>query len=461
MKKYSETFINNTNLLKDSVIGMEFEFFMKDLSYYKTLEILNQYLAPVKVHGFKQYHSGFVTTSTDFSLEPDLSGGANMCELITGPLPYFEAKHYLIKILRFIQKYGYTTEKSSIHFNISFAGENKNLNDLNILKLILNVDEDEIYQTFPSRKGNVYAKTVKKVIPFKEYDFNDVGIEAIKNNIRLPNDKYYGINFLHINNSKETQRLEFRYIGGKDYDKNIGDVAYFMDRFIMDVYSCIDTTFNDTDINELEKYLDLNISNFKNFSKYDNFIVDFPTISLQIDQVYNYDVVNAYYDKVFPKLYTLVDATDSLKDCIINYVTAFQRMEVIDGIIKSTQNIRDYDFINCTLTDGIFENCNFINCEINNCQLIKSKLNGCSVDNTKVLNCSVEASELNKCFFMNGYLNEDMIGGVFRSGKLGPYANISSETKIVTDSENFFDTSFDDDDYDSKKDQGLIKAFKK
>ena len=62
---------------------------------------------------------------------------------------------------------------------------------------------------------------------------------------------------------------------------------------------------------------------------------------------------------------------------------------------------------------------------------------------------------------MNGYLNADMVGGVFRSGKLGPYANISSETKIVTDSENFFDTSFDDDDYDSKKDQGLIKAFKK
>lgn len=461
MKKYSETFINNSDILKDSVIGLEFEFYMTDLSYYKTLEILNQYLDPIKVHGFRQYHSDFKTDTQNFKIEPDLSLGPNGVELITGPLPYFEAKHYLIKILRFIQKYGYTTEKSSIHFNISFAGENKNLNDLNILKLILNIDEDEVYRIFPSRKGNVYAKTVKKVIPYKEYDFNDVSIEAIKNNIRLPNDKYYGINFLHINNPKETQRLEFRYIGGKDYDKNIGDIAYFMDRFILDVYSCIDSSFSDNDINELEKYLDLNISNFKNFSKYDNFIVDFPTISLQIDQFYNYDVVNAYYDKVFPKLYTLIDATDSLKDCIINYVTAFQRMEIIDGVIKSTQNIRDYDFINCTISDGIFENCNFINCEITNCQLIKSKLNGCNVDNSKVLNCSVEASELDKCFFMNGYLNGDMIGGVFRSGKLGPYANISSETKIVTDSENFFDTSFDDDHYDSKKDQGVIKAFKK
>jgi hypothetical protein len=62
---------------------------------------------------------------------------------------------------------------------------------------------------------------------------------------------------------------------------------------------------------------------------------------------------------------------------------------------------------------------------------------------------------------MNGYLNADMYGGVFRSGKLGPYANISSETKIVQEDGNFFDTTFDDDRYDIKKDQGVIKAFKK
>jgi hypothetical protein len=34
----------------------------------------------------------------------------------------------------------------------------KNLNDLNILKLILNTDENEIYRYYPSRKGNVLCK---------------------------------------------------------------------------------------------------------------------------------------------------------------------------------------------------------------------------------------------------------------------------------------------------------------
>ena len=463
MKKYSEKFINNSNILKYARVGFEFEFYMKDLSYYKTLELINQYLSPVKVWGFKQYHSEFTPDNKNFKIEPDLSGGANMVELVTGPMEYFEAKFYLVKLLKFIQEYGYTNEKSSVHFNLSFLDSaDKNLNDLNILKLILNVDEDEIYRVYPSRKNNVYAKTIKKMVPYKEYDFNNIPIDIIRNALRLPNDKYYGINFLHINKSKESQRLEFRYIGGKGYENNIGQVLYFLDRFIVDVYSAIDVGFNKNDIDQLEEYLDKNISTFKTFSKYDNFIVEFPTISIQVDQNGLYDVVNAYYDKIFGKIYTLIDSVDNLKGCIINYVSTEQRIEVIDANIKATMNIKNYDFINCIISDGIFEDCQFINSEVRNCQLVKSKVHGSEVISSKILNCRVEASQIRDCFFMNGYLNADMEGGVLRSGKLGPYATVSSDTKIVSDSENFFDTKFDDDAHlKDDKDLGVIKAFKK
>jgi hypothetical protein len=462
MKKYSEKFLNDSDVFKKATCGLEFEFYMKDLSFYKTLELLNQYLAPVKVWGFRKYHTEFTPDANNFKIEPDLSGGSNMVELITGPMNYFEAKYHLVKILKFIQLYGYTNEKSSVHFNLSFADDsNKNLNDLNVLKLILMVDEDEIYQSYPSRKGNVYAKTIKKIIPYKEYDFNSVPIDVVKNTIRLPSDKYYGINFLHINNPKESQRLEFRYIGGKDYEKNIGQITYFLDRFILDVYKSIDASFTDQDIEELENYLEENINNFKNFSKYDNFIVDFPTVTLQVDQQYSYDIVNAYYDRIYPKLHKLVDSTESLKDCIINFVTTTNKIEIIDANIKTTQNISGFDFINCIISDGIFESCHFVNSEITNCQVIKSRIHGSDVKSTKVLNCEVDSSELNDCFFMGGYLNCDMTGGVYRSGKLGPYGNISSETKIVSDTDNFFSTDFDDDQYNRKKDQGAIKGFKK
>jgi hypothetical protein len=456
MKKYSEKFIHEYSKLKSAKVGLEFEFYMKDLSFYKTMELLNKELSPVKVHGFRQYHSDFKPDDKNFKFEPDLSGGSNMVELITGPLEYNDAKYYLIKILKFIQNYGYTNDKSSIHFNISFFGE-KNLNDLNILKLILNTDEDEIYRFYPSRKGNIYAKSVKSIIPYKEYDFFNVPIDSIKNNMMLPDDKYFGINFMHITDNKKSQRLEYRYIGGKDYEKNIGNIVYFLDRFILDVHNSIDVGFNQSDAEKLEKYLEDNIDKFRIFSKYDNFIVENPSIQIQIDQNHMYELVSSYFGKIYERLWDLMEGTDSLKDCIINYVTETQKMEIVDAQVKAVLTLDNYEFVNCTVLDGIYEKCNFYGCEINNSQITSSKIEASDINGSKILSCRVENSTLENCYFMNGFLNSDMNGGVFRSGELGPYASISPETKIVGVTDNFFDTKFDSQEKDEKE----IKGYKK
>lgn len=459
MRKYSDKFLGQSKKLKKAKIGFEFEFYLKDLSYYKTLEFLNKDLSPVKVWGFRQYHSNFTPDANNFKIEPDLSGGSNMVELVTGPLDFYDSKYYLIKILKFIQNYGYTNEKSSVHFNLSFNDEEMNLNDINILKLILNTDEEEIYRAYPSRKNNVYAKSIKKVIPYKEYDFFNIPINIVKNNMRLPNDKYYGINFTNITNNKDTQRLEFRYIGGKDYEKNIGQIIYFLERFIINVYDCVDVGFNPEDINKLEEYLGNNITKYKNLSNYDNFIVEFPSIQIQVDQNGSYQVVSAYYDKIYSKLFNLIDSTDDLSECIVNYMTSTQMIEVVDARIKTTSTIRGYDMINCNV-EGIFEDCFFIGSEINNSQLTKCKLQHSDAENTKVLNCNVEASTLENCYFMDGYLNSDMIGGVYRSGKLGPYASMDSDVKIVTDYQNFFDIRYDDESGKGDK-KGMIDGYGK
>jgi len=457
MKKYSEKFIHEYSKLNKARVGFEFEFYMKDLSFYKTLELLNKELSPVKVHGFRQYHSDFRPDANNFKIEPDLSGGSNMVELVTGPMDYNDSKYYLIKILNFIQNYGYTNDKSSIHFNISFK-DDKDLNDLNVLKLILNTDEDEIYRFYPTRKGNIYAKSVKNIIPFKEYDFFNIPIDSVKNSILLPDNKYFGINFLHINSNKENQRLEYRYIGGQNYEINIGNVVYFLDRFILDCYNSIDVGFDQSDADKLENYLEHNISKFKTFSKYDNFLVEFPSIQIQIDQNHMYELVNSYFGKIYERLYDLLEGTDGLKDCIINYITATQKMEIVDADVKATLMLENYEYVNCRIIEGLFESSNFYGCEINNSQITKSKIEASDITNSKVLSCRVENTHLTNCYFMNGVLNGDMSGGVFRSGELGPYASISPETKIVGVTDNFFDTKFDSQEKSYKED---IKGYKK
>ena len=262
-----------------------------------------------------------------------------------------------------------------------------------------------------------------------------------------------------MGNNKESQRLEFRYIGGKDYEKNIGQLIYFLERFIINTYDSLDSDFNSEDINKLEEYLEENILNYKNLSSYDNFITDFPTIQIQIDQEHAYDVVSAYYDKIYTKLYNIIEGTEDLKECIINYVTTNQTMEVVDANIKGTSTIKGYELINCNV-EGIFDDCFFIGTNITNSQVSKSKLKHSDAENTKVLNCYVEASKLTNCYFMEGYLNGDMVGGVYRSGKLGPYATMDSDVKIVTDYDNFFDTKFEEEG-DKGTDKGIMKSYGK
>jgi uncharacterized protein YjbI with pentapeptide repeats len=189
------------------------------------------------------------------------------------------------------------------------------------------------------------------------------------------------------------------------------------------------------------------------FSKYENFIVEFPTIRLQIDQNSLFDVVSAYFPRIYPKLWSLIDGTDDLKECIVNFVTNTQTIEVVDATVKTTATLRGYEFINSQVIEGIFDGCKFHACEVNNSQLIKSEIDNSDINKSKILTCNVESSKITDSYFQNGFLNGDMIGGVFRSGQLGPFATISPETKIVTDGQNFFDTKFEDDD-----DKGDVKG---
>lgn len=430
------------------VVGMEFEFYTKDISYYKVLELLNIELDPIKVHGFRKYHSSFQPDSKNFKIEPDLSGGPNLLELITGPMDFFSSRHYLLKILKFIQNYGYTTERCSLHLNISFNPDKTDykLKDLNILKHILKTDEDEIYKIFPSRENNIYAKSIKKLIPFEQYDFSNISIGTIQHNIKIPKDKYYGINFSNVFERPELRRLEYRYIGGKDYEKRSGDILELLSKFCLDVKDNIESDFDNDDILKLSEFLDGKISNFKNFITYDNFLVEFPNVHIQIDQQDHYDIVQSYYNKIYKRIYQLMEGTEGLDQCIINYFTEQHKMEIISGEFKSVLNLYNYDFINCEIEDGIFDKCTFVSTNVSNGEIKRSKISNSYINDCKLINTNIESSTLENSLFVNGYMNTSMDGGIFRSGKIGPYGTLSSSTKVVDGKSGFFNVGNEDED---------------
>ena len=440
MKIYSNEYITDFDKLKNAIIGFEFEFYT-ERSYYKLLELLNNTLSPIKVHGYRKYHSKFKPDENNFKIEPDLSGGPELVELITGPLPYVNAKIILLKILKVLDKYARTDEKCSIHVNISFEDneDGKVLDNLNQLKLILEVDEEYIYKYFPERKNNIYAKSVKNLIPFKGFDFSTNAIELIQNNIQLPDTKYFGINF----KTTEKGRLEWRYIGHTDYHKKTSEILALMDYFIAITWNCLNEKLNEEDLKKLETYLFENINMFKTFTNYENFIAEFPTIDIQVDKLNEFGVVKAYYDTFFDDVYNMVRNTYNLKDCIINYDTLVNRIELVDATFKTIFDLDNIDFIECSMNSGRYNHCNFISSE-----LVNGTIHGGEITDSNIINSKIENAKIDKqCEISDCYLYQCAIDGlvagnsVLRMCKLGPNAVLEDTVRIVTDTNNYFHTA--------------------
>ena len=438
MKKFSSRYINYFNILKNSVIGLEFEFYTKR-PYYKLLELLNRELHPIKVWGFRKYHSSFKPDKDNFKIEPDLSGGVDLVELVTGPMPYVDAKIIMLKILKLMQEHTHTDEKCSIHINISFDKDSgKDLNDLNPLKIILDVDEDLVFKYFPNRKDNFYSKSVKKLIPFKEYTFSDDAVNIVISNLELPDTKYFGIN---IKNYTEG-RLEFRYIGGTDYHKKTNEIIELLDYFVLLTWNSIDIELDEDDREKLLDYLSENISNFKRFRTYEDFIGEFPSIRIEVDRSDLFSTIKSYYDKMYDTLFEILSNTYNLRNAIINYDTERMRIEIVDTYVKGIFDLKGLDFIDCQIFEGTYYKSNFEDCDMKNSHVENCDIRDSEVFNCKLTNCNVyEGTTLEKVYFYGGYLNGHMESGIFRGGVIGPEATIGDGVKMVTDDDNYFGTT--------------------
>ena len=435
MDKFTDKYINDYDILKYARIGFEFEFFT-ERPYHKLLELLNREL-DVKVSGYRVYHSSFTPEETHWKIEPDLSLGFSGVELISGPIPYVNAKIYLLKVLKILQRSDFSTDdKCSIHINISFDPETspRVLDNLNRLKLILDVDENFIYKYFPERENNFYAKSVKKIIPFKTFDFSNNAAEILVNSLELPDTKYYGINLLNIFEG----RIEYRYIGGDNYEDKLTDILELMDYFIHLTWTAIDD-LNEEDMSKLKEYLTDNINQFKNFSKLNNFIAQFPSIMLQVDMNPDLTILKTYYEQFYDELYEIITNIYNLSNCIINYDSEEQQIEIIDATFKTIFDIKGVTFIDCVIEGGAFSKCTFINSEIKNGHLNNCTIEMCDVYKTKVESSKVgSGSILHDCYVFNTLLDGEMKGGIFRSGKLGESARLDSDVKIVTGTNNYF-----------------------
>lgn len=448
-----------TEILEGVRVGYEFEFYSsmdvfataKDLA--KTIK--KRVVVPLSLSKMGDptplYHSPVTPTADIFKLEPDYSGGNKMCELVTGPLKYSDARNVMIKVFEWISSKGYTNERCSIHVNLSLDGDviptKYTMENLNIPKFILSFDEKKIFDVFPERKDSVYARSIKQIRPNQVRFYSPSLEEFSRATLSLPSDeKYYGVNFL----KSEKGYLEYRYLGGKDYEKKGKKILDLVEYFALHQYDTLNFEgFTDKEKRDFIRMMDLDKEIYEGFVKYEFFKKKFPDIMVSVDMNDDPQVLESFWGNIREKLYDLI-ITGKMKKGEFNYDAEIGKFQLKNTKLTNCK-VSDFEFINCKI-EGVIERSWFFDCSIKNSRISVSHfVKGNSVDFSKVSECELHVDNtLTDCFIENKkmIINCTVNKGVIRNGEIGKLAKISKETMIVesqpTETGNGGGSSFND-----------------
>ena len=431
----NRTHFDQLNALSSSVIGFEFEFYTNMLKG-KAAESLSKLLSK-KVIVSEKYHSPLPVDSNTFKLEPDYSGGGKMVEFITGPLPYNEAIPIMIKTLNWIDENGWTNDRCAFQFSVSFDKFRPELKDkiqnLDRLKFILGLDENRIYEKFGNRAKNVYAKSIKRVVPRNRFSILENISTIDPRMFKVPEDKYYGVNFTKLDKGY----LEFRYLGNRDYQKKIKDIRDVIDYVILYLYDLLSrriSGYTNDDVAKLKSMMSDYAKVVRSFNKPELFFMNYPDFHIFVDLKGWDENIKTYFTVIRDKVFDLI-VEANITSGYFNYDTTTGRYQLKEARSRNAFLISDMDLILCDIKNGTVKNCNIHSCEIK-----KSHLEDCNVvagstiSSSKLKSTIVDfTNELNDCFIdcEGKNINCKIKGGVIRAGNLGENSEVSEETYKV------------------------------
>jgi len=421
---------DRNSILNSALVGVEFEFY-SNIGLEETRKSVSSLLGrPIRLE--TKAHSEFQPSADEFKIEPDMSGGKGLMELVTGPIPYRNARIMISKMLNWIQENGYTNDRASIHINLSF--DKKYLEDpamiskMNVLKFILDFNEKQIYKFFPNREKSVYAKSIKWIMPKDEAYFFD-GSNISSMSYKFADTKYYGINF----SKKEKNYLEFRYLGGADYEKKQDSIFYLIEVFLMQMWnSCNNPLFTEENKIELRKILNKNLPVIESLKDYKKINQYWPDIHLMVDLQESDQIIKLYWAKIKKKVMDLI-INGGMTAGKINYDSDLSKVQIKDGKFGICYLLEGYDFINCEI-GGNIETSNFYGCTIKGANLIRCDF----YKNSKIVESKIESSyvhgscEATNCYVFgrDGIFKGKMVGGIFREGFMSNEARFE-DTEIV------------------------------
>lgn len=430
-------------ILSSARLGFEFEFLSKEdpLIIARSLsDVLGiRVVVPLTVDNIEKeelkYHTPITVTANLFKLEADWSAGKDCKELITGPLPFEEAKIVLLKILNWIDKNAWTTDRTAFQFNVSFDAwkikMKTNLTHMNALKFCLEFNEDVACKDFPKRKDSIYAKSIKHLLTNNIFNVTPAGGSS---QFIVAPTKYYAVNLTKL----PLNYLEFRFLGGEDYQTKKHAIIESIEYSIISLYKISQNPeLTQNNIAKLSKLLESNKRYLDAYKNYDMFKTNFPDIKLTVDMRNDIETIKSVWSHIHDRVFKFLLRCGCSK-MNINYDSDAGKIQVKEANLRYAE-VEDVELISCT-GFGYFHECYFYDCKMekihmDHCTVVK----GCIMTNAKVESTNVQKdNELIDSYVANdsGFIVDcKMVGGVFRKGLVGANAELSEETSIVSKTE--------------------------
>lgn len=422
--------LKDSEILQNGLVGVEFEFYA-NVSLEETAKQLAEVLGK-KIRIEKKHHSEFSPTKNEFKIEPDMSGGAGLMELVTGALPYSEGRMVIIKVCDWIAKNGYTTNRSSIHLNLSFdsklIGNKYLISRMSPLKFILDFNEEQVWKAFPERKDSAYAKSIKFILPKTEtyiYDGNHIN----QTNFIFPQSKYYGVNFEKLRKNY----LEFRYLGGENWHKKQTKILNLLDSFLLQLWKTASSEgFSANNKLELKKILNANKRIIDARIDWRSINRGWKDVHLTVDLNNDPKIIDIYWPQIKDRVIELF-TNGQLSKGHINYDSDSGRVQVEGGELPYCFGLMNYEFVKCNIMGELTQ------CDVFKCDVKSSDLKMCNFyQGTQITGSKIGSSYVNKscvannCYVygVDGVFSGKMYNGIFREGKYTKDAEFK-DTEIV------------------------------
>lgn len=362
-----------------------------------------------------------------FYISKSFEYGKERYKIISPLDSYSKSRKVLISIFDAIKNYGYTDSSCIFEIKLTVKRDKYRIKDLNVLKFILQFDEDEIFKLFPNQKDSIYIKSIKNFIP--ENKFYRPKLLKLKDfKYILPNMNFFGTTF----NDIKSGFINFKYIGGEKYEEKTTQALDCLDFYINSIYKILykpnftqsnERTFTSI-LKKYDKVLNAYVSP-------EEFKKSFPDIKLTVDLEDNEQIIKSKYAIFRDDIFNLLASSDIIKG-EINYDSSVSKIQA-RGISGNIYEIEGWEIVNSDLMIHRAKNCNFFETRLENSSLMNCNLyNFSSVKKSRIIDTYINRTcEITDSLISGetSIIDGKIIRGKIIGGMIGNHSEISKNTK--------------------------------